>query len=127
MDDQHVRLMGYQHDRRKVPLRIVGKLAEVAGCRRNLPRSTGQQRVPVRRRGRDRLRRDGAARSRTILDQDWLSGHLAEFARHHSTYEVNTAAGWVADDHPYGLGRVGLLRDRSHRACNPEGQRWQDS
>src|SRR4029079_8735593 len=66
------------------------------------------QRVAVRRRLRERLRRDRAAGARTIFDDRLLSPGLRQRLPERARQYVDGAAGGVGHQDPYGLGRERL-------------------
>ena len=107
MDLHHIWPVREARDRHDVFEKIVGKLAverRVDGVRRR----DKQQRVTVRRRRDDRLRRDIAPRPGSVLHDHLLTQPFRQRLRHDAGDDVGRPAGRKADDQAQGTRRIGL-------------------
>ena len=107
IDDQHVRRLRGQCNRREVLDRIVRYLLVEHGIERQRARRH-QEGVAVVRRARDALDTDHVAGAGAVLDEELLLERLGEMIRHHARDDVGAAGGRRGHDDAHGPVRPGL-------------------
>ena len=120
VDHQHRGNTAQHDDGREVLDRIVRKLAEEMRIGGDGGVGRDQERQPVRRRFRHRLRSDGIIAARTVIDDDRLPPRLGQSLGHDTGHGVGHAAGRNRDDQLDRSARI-ALRVRG-AACSREQQ-----
>ncbi|MCY1226902.1 hypothetical protein D9M72_391520 [compost metagenome] len=108
--DQQQGVLGDQRDRLEALDRIEPQLGIQVRVDRLAAHRAEKQRVAVRRRGGDGLRRDVACRAGPVVDDDRLPQQLGHALRQHACQLVGRSAGREPHHQPHGLGRIGLGR-----------------
>ena len=123
MDYQHHRDGRHQRDRPEIARSVIRQRLVDRGGDCLAGGHPEQERVAIRRRFCNRIRADGPARTRPVLDHERLPEGARKLVGHHAREQVCCAAWGEGRDDPDRLDRIGLRKRRRRRRQSETGSR----